>query len=146
MVPVTPSRPAPVGKSLRRVAHDSCCQGAWRSDRAADPYGSGSGNFDQLSLRKITTRDNRSVDRGPVGQDSPSRLTETAGWVMSVRRRAAMLKRVKRTKAPAPKPRHRTAAIMVVVVSMVITAAIVAGIYLMRRDFLYNGVSGVSYQ
>jgi len=57
-----------------------------------------------------------------------------------------MLKGMKRTKGPAPNPRHRTAAIMVVVVSMVITAVIVAGIYLMRRDFLYNGVSGAFYQ
>ena len=65
---------------------------------------------------------------------------------MSVRHRAAMLKGMKRTKGPAPNPRHRTAAIMVVVVSMVITAVIVAGIYLMRRDFLYNGVSGAFYQ
>lgn len=66
---------------------------------------------------------------------------------MPVHHRAIMLKGVKRTKGPARNPHHRngcarTAAITVVVVSMVITAVIVAGIYLLRRDYLYNGVSG----
>lgn len=79
------------------------------------------------------------------------RLAETARWVMPVRYRVAMLKSVKRTKGPAPRPpnrdeRARTAAIMVVVVSTVITVMIVASIHLLRRDYLLVGVSGIFHQ
>lgn len=72
--------------------------------------------------------------------DSPIWLAETAGWVMPALHRAGMLKGVKRTKGPAPTPhtegRARTAAIMVVAVSVVITMVIVAGIHLLRMNGL----------